>query len=99
MPIHLLAIESPIQIATLFRLYDMALTQRATLSAMLLSAAERGTHGAAMVDRQAANTDTTYTTRILTRGKESHIENVSAMPTPELWFETLLAKKRKELLK
>ena len=91
-------IESPMQIAEFFKLYDMALTQRATLSAMLLSAEERGTHGAAMVNRQPAKADV-ISTRILTRCKKSHTQAVSAMPNPELWFETLLAKKRKEIQK
>lgn len=31
-------------------------------------------------------------TRTVTRGKDSFVEEVSKMPDPELWFETLLAR-------
>mgnify|MGYP003310964163 CR=1 FL=1 len=35
-------------------------------------------------------------TRTLTRGKCSEIASVSSLPDPELWFETLLERQRKE---
>ena len=86
--------------AELFKLYDMALTQRAVLSAMLCSAELLGTHGSALVDRTPdASQGLSRTTRTLTRGGISEQAPVSSMPNPELWFETLLAKKRKETLK
>lgn len=80
--------------ADLFRLYDMLLTQRATLSAMLCAAEEIGTHGAARVDGKPDTSEQPRTTRTLTVGASSRIEPVSPMPDPELWFETLLARKR-----
>ena len=83
------------ELAALYQLYDMALTQAATLSAMLLSAKEIGTHGSAFVDRLESRCGgEPRTTRTLTRGRISEIAPVSAMPNPELWFETLLARKR-----
>ena len=83
--------------AELYKLYDMALTMRATLSAMLLSAKKIGTHGAALVDRLPDRSrGKVRDTRTLTRGKVSELSPVSPMPSPELWFETLLAKKKKE---
>ena len=83
------------EIAELFKLYDMALTQAAVLSAMLLSAKEIGTHGSAFVDRLESRCNGEQrSTRTLTRGRISEIAPVSAMPNPELWFETLLARKR-----
>ena len=86
------------RISELFRLYDMALTQRATLSAMLASAKALGSHGSAMVDRMADRSDgKSRATRTLTQGKVSWLEPVSRMPSPELWFETLLAKKKQEM--
>jgi hypothetical protein len=91
-------IDSASQTAELFRLYDMVLTQRATLSAMLSSAEAIGTHGSAFVDRKPdRNKGARRTTRTLTRGAISGQYGVSPMPTPELWFETLLAKKKKEM--
>ena len=82
--------------AELYKLYDMALTMRATLSAMLLSAKKIGTHGAALVDRLPDRSrGKVRDTRTLTRGKVSCLSPVSPMPSPELWFETLLAKKEK----
>ena len=90
-------IEDQTQIGELFKLYDMVLTQRATLSAMLCSAKELGTHGAAMVDRKPCQEPTEVRmTRTLTKGKESFLSPVSPVPNGELWFETLLAKQQKE---
>ncbi|MBQ7011573.1 MAG: FAD-binding protein [Clostridia bacterium] len=81
--------------AELFRLYDMVLTQRAVLSAMLYSGEKLGSHGSAFVDRLPDKTDGKIrTTRTLTYKDVSHFEEVSPMPDPELWFETLLARKR-----
>ena len=68
-------------------------------AAMLCAAASHGTHGSAMVDGQPAKEEILRTTRTLTHGNRSHEEAVSPMPNPELWFETLLANKRKELQK
>lgn len=83
--------------AALFRLYDMLLTSRATLCAMLCSAKEIGSHGAALVDgKPNAGGDVPQSVRVLTVGEGSYIEAVSPMPDPELWFETLLARKRGE---
>ena len=83
------------QTAELFKLYDMVLTQRATLSAMLCSAEVIGTHGSAFVDRlPGACADTPRATRTLTKGAHSHLAPISPMPQPELWFETLLARRR-----
>ena len=91
------SIKDKSEASELFKLYDIILTQRATLSAMLFSAKEIGTHGAAIVDRKPPlhNTETRKT-RTLTKGSASNTEEVSKMPTPELWFETLLARQRKE---
>ena len=89
-------IENDSQISELYKLYDMVLTQRATLSAMLCSAEILGTHGSAFVDRQPDGLISRRETRTLTKGAVSYMENVSAMPMPELWFETLLAKKKQE---
>jgi succinate dehydrogenase/fumarate reductase flavoprotein subunit len=80
------------ELAELFKLYDMVLTQRSVLSAMLHSAKTVGTHGSALVDGAPTTDETQRTTRTVTRGAESHSEKVSPMPTPELWFETLLAR-------
>lgn len=88
-------IDDITQTAELFKLYDMVLTQRATLSAMLCSAEVIGTHGSAFVDRMpGVRTDTPRATRTLTKGAHSHLAPISPMPQPELWFETLLARKR-----
>ncbi|MBQ4131574.1 MAG: FAD-binding protein [Clostridia bacterium] len=90
-------IKDTSEIAELFKLYDMALTQRATLSAMLCSANAIGTHGSAFVDRKPPKKpDLKIKTRTITRGAESRQSPVSPMPSPELWFETLLAKSKKE---
>ena len=91
-------IDSASQTAEFFKLYDMVLTQRSTLSAMICSAEAIGTHGSAFVDRKPdQNKGARRTTRTLTRGAISGQYSVSPMPTPELWFETLLAKKKKEM--
>ena len=91
-------IDDASQTAELFKLYDMALTQRSVLSAMLCSAAELGTHGSAFVDRKPdQNQGKPRSTRTLTKGAISHIDGISPLPKPELWFETLLARKRQEL--
>ena len=83
--------------AELFKLYDMVLTQRATLSAMLCSAELLGTHGSALVDRQSDRSGgMPRMTRTLTRGAHSEFALISPMPDPELWFETLLARQREE---
>ena len=90
-------IDDPTQLAQLFRLYDMLLTQQATLSAMLCSAQTQGTHGSAFVDRQPNQApNTARKTRTLTQGAHSKEAAVSPLPNPELWFETLLAQTRKE---
>lgn len=86
--------------AEAFKLYDMALTQRSVLSAMLCSAKALGSHGSAFVDKKPPeNTAAPRTTRTVTLGGESVMKPVSPMPDPELWFETLLARKRKEMTK
>ena len=83
------------EIADLYRLYDMLLTQRSVLSAMILSAKKVGTHGGAVVDKKMpVNVSGVKNTRTLTVGCESREEKVSKMPDPELWFETLLARQR-----
>jgi succinate dehydrogenase/fumarate reductase flavoprotein subunit len=84
--------------AELFALYDTVLTMRSVLSAMICSAKEVGTHGSALVDRQPDRSGgAVRTTRTVTKGAISHIEDVTPMPNPELWFETLLAKKKQEI--
>ena len=84
--------------ADALQLYDMLLTQRAVLSAMLCSAEAIGTHGSALVDRSPALDGTSKrTTRTLTRNGTSRMEEISPMPCPELWFETLLARKKEEI--
>ena len=86
------------QTAEAFRLYDMALTQRAVLSAMICSAEHIGTHGSAHVDKAPDRSGgAPRTTRTVTTGAVSEMRAVSAMPDPELWFETLLARKKKEI--
>lgn len=83
------------EIAELFKLYDMVLTQRSVLSAMICSAEAIGTHGSAFVDRRPDEMGgKARTTRTVTRGCDSELLEVSPMPDPELWFETLLARQR-----
>ncbi len=89
--------ENAAEHAELFKLYDMVLTQRAALSAMLCSACKIGSHGAALVDGNTAVLEGARTTRTLTVGERSYVEPVSPLPDPELWFETLLARKKKEM--
>jgi hypothetical protein len=93
------AVENPTDTAEAFKLYDMLLTQRSVLSAMLCSAETIGTHGSALVDGQPCPADQDCgcprDTRTLTVGDRSSQTTVSPMPTPELWFETLLARSRK----
>ncbi len=88
--------ENEKQHAAFFMLYDMLLSQRAVLSAMICSAKEQGTHGAALVDGQSLRATRTNT-RILTRGEYSHVADVTPIPSPELWFEALLARKKQEM--
>ncbi len=91
-------IEDRSQLAELFKLYDMVLTQRSALSAMLCSAEQIGTHGSAFVDRMPdRNMGVLRTTRTLTKGAISKQAPTSPMPEPELWFETLLARKKQEM--
>ncbi|MBQ8407359.1 MAG: FAD-binding protein [Clostridia bacterium] len=90
-----ISIENASQTAEVFKLYDMILTQRSVLSAMLCSAEQIGTHGSAFVNRMPDQTNgKVRKTRTLTQGAKSYIEPVSPMPDPELWFETLLARQR-----
>ncbi|MBO7169916.1 MAG: FAD-binding protein [Clostridia bacterium] len=85
------------QLSDLFKLYDMAVTQKATLSAMLCSAETLGTHGAALVDGMPLCSSERRETRTLTKDGASFVAEVSPMPDPELWFEKLLTKKKQEL--
>ncbi len=95
---EIVSIEDRSQLAELFKLYDMVLTQRSTLSAMLCSAEHIGTHGSAFVDRMPdRNMGVLRTTRTLTKGAISKQAPISPMPEPELWFETLLARKKQEM--
>lgn len=81
------------ELTDLAMLYDMLLTQRAVLSAMICSAKEIGSHGSAFIrgDGRAVSCEPRHT-RTVTRFGQSKILPVSPMPDPELWFETLLAK-------
>ncbi len=91
-------IEDETLIAEAFKLYDMALTQRAVLSAMICSAEHIGTHGSALVDQHPpAGDGTPRQTRTVTVGAVSEMRSISPMPDPELWFETLLARKKQEM--
>ena len=90
------AIESPSELNELYKLYDMILTQRSVLSAMLLSAESVGTHGSAFVDRKPPKHTLAHKSRTVTSGADSREEPVSPMPTPEVWFETLLARARQK---
>ncbi len=82
----------------LFKLYDTVLTQRSVLSAMLASAEHIGTHGSALVDGKPRTLEEApRKNRTLTIGALSTLEPVSPMPEPELWFETLLARKKQEM--
>ena len=78
-----------------YRLRNTVLSARATLSAMLCSAEEIGTHGSAyIVGKETSAADSVRTTRTLTRQSDSRIAPVIPLPDPELWFETLLARQR-----
>ena len=91
-------IEGESEAAELFKLYDTVLTQRSTLSAMLCSAVAVGTHGSALVDRKPTPRNVIQdNSRTLTKGARSERSQVSPMPSPELWFETLLARKKREI--
>ncbi len=92
-------IEDQTQVAELFKLYDMLLTQRATLSAMICSAEVIGTHGSALVDRKPVVKAGQRQNRTLTKDTVSYTEKISPMPNPELWFETLLARQREETMR
>ncbi len=93
-------IENDTQTAEAFKLYDMLLTQRSVLSAMLCSAETVGTHGSALVDRRPDRSGgVPRSTRTVTLGSISEQKPVSPMPTPELWFETLLARKKQAMEK
>ena len=95
---EVVAVGDKSETAELFGLYDAVLTMRSVLSAMLCSAERVGTHGSALVDRQPDRSGgAARTTRTITKGAISHIEDVTPMPNPELWFETLLAKKKQEI--
>ena len=84
--------------AEVFRLYDLALTARSVLSAMIFSAKRFGSHGAAIVDGKKGGEDAELVaTRTVTDGEMSYLSPVSDLPDPELWFESLLEKKRREL--
>lgn len=83
--------------AEAFKLYDMALTQQSVLSAMLCSAEVLGSHGSAFVDKRPPDPAAPpRDTRTVTVGGVSDMKPVSPMPDPELWFETLLARTKKE---
>ena len=95
---EVVTVEDKSETAELFGLYDTVLTMRSVLSAMICSAEEVGTHGSALVDRQPDRSGgAVRATRTITKGANSHIEDVTPMPNPELWFETLLAKKKQEI--
>jgi hypothetical protein len=64
---------------------------------MLCSAEALGTHGSAFVDRMPdCSNGKARDTRTITRGAYSTVKEVSKMPSPELWFETLLARKKRD---
>ena len=79
----------------LYKLYDTVLTQRSVLSAMICSAEEIGSHGSAFVDREPPRSTEVRKTRTVTRAGVSHLDDVSPLPSGELWFETLLSRARK----
>ena len=93
---EVVTIKDRSELSELFKLYDTVLTQRSVLSAMLHSARTVGTHGSALVDGERPRDEAPRTTRTLTRGAESRSESTSPMPTPELWFETLLSRNFKK---
>ena len=80
-----------------FTLWNQLLTTREILSAMLCSAEAAGSHGSALVDHRAPEPNPTpRRTRTVTVQGVSEVRPVSPMPDPELWFETLLARTKKE---
>ena len=85
------SVKDESETVNLFELYDTVLTQRSVLSAMIYSAENIGTHGAAMVDKNESAFADVRKTRTVTNGGLSAFEDVSEIPSPELWFETLLA--------
>ena len=95
---EVVAVKDNSELSELFKLYDMVLTQRSVLSAMLCSAEAVGTHGSAFVDRKpnCANGQP-RSTRTLTKKSVSYTADISPMPSPELWFEILLARKKQEM--
>ena len=67
---------------------------------MLCSAKTIGTHGSALVDKAPDRSGGALrSTRTVTVGKQSEMQSISPMPDPDLWFDTLLARKRKEMMK
>jgi hypothetical protein len=61
---------------------------------MLCSAKQIGTHGSAIVDKEYTRIYTAQRdTRTLSRLDGSTLEPITPIPSPELWFEALLAKK------
>ncbi len=91
-------IKDETRTAEAFKLYDMALTQRSVLSAMIHSAEVLGTHGSAFVDRKPdISGGAVRNTRTQTKNAVSEMAAVTPMPNPELWFETLLQRKREEI--
>ena len=88
-------IECKEETAELFKLYDTVLTERSVLSAMICSANDVGTHGSALVDRKPDTNKEPRKTRTVTKCKHSFTEVVTPLPSPELWFETLLARKNR----
>lgn len=94
---HTAVISDESETAEAYKLYDMILTQRSVLSAMLCSAEALGSHGSAFVDKRPPDLGAPpRATRTVTVGAVSELLPVSPMPDPELWFETLLARQRRE---
>jgi succinate dehydrogenase/fumarate reductase flavoprotein subunit len=85
-------IKNDTQISELYKLYDMLLSQRETLSAMILSAEYVGTHGSAIIDHAKYSIKDKSDFRVMTVDSSSYVEKVSPLPTPELWFETVFAR-------
>lgn len=80
-----------------FTLWNQLLTTREVLSAMLCSAEAVGSHGSALVDQRPPRENSApRNTRTVTVRGVSELSPVSTMPDPELWFETLLARKKSE---
>lgn len=90
-------IRQPEELPELALFYDMLLTQRAVLSAMLCSAKEIGTHGSAFIHGEAmTEPQNPRRTQTVTHIDRSGIRPVSPLPNPELWFEILLAKQHQK---